>query len=353
MSTDRMLFDPRISKAARRVRPVQVNPPMVQQRPSESDIAPTKQSISRRHKKVASAAPPEPTLPDAPPVVVADRQRAQGMGPIQREPGGPGYERRRPGFGSSGFGSSGFGSSGFGHVMKCHVLSWRPPGTLVPDSGPGGKGHVSNPPLQCRPDAKTPSCSSPASGACFGPSRFLHSHRSVEMTRDAPACPCFGGPFRPDRLYRPVHTPCFFRTRSACPGHGKTPGRPPPACCRRWPAPAGAARSVCHIMFLCGRQALSCGVSVRVRPDSSLKGQGRRQGGCGAARARRARYDAQGCGVEMEVRRLSSRQSGRKKRSAKCFTALIYVRRRPARLPAAIPGRREGEPRLLHALLGL
>ena len=51
MSTDRMLFDPRISKAARRVRPVQVNPPMVQQRPSESDIEPTKQSISRRQKK--------------------------------------------------------------------------------------------------------------------------------------------------------------------------------------------------------------------------------------------------------------------------------------------------------------
>ena len=48
MSTDRMLFDPRISKAARRVRPVQVNPPMIQQRPSESGIAPTKQSISRR-----------------------------------------------------------------------------------------------------------------------------------------------------------------------------------------------------------------------------------------------------------------------------------------------------------------
>ena len=51
MSTDRMLFDPRISKAARRVRPVQVNPPMIQQRPSESDIEPTKQSISRRQKR--------------------------------------------------------------------------------------------------------------------------------------------------------------------------------------------------------------------------------------------------------------------------------------------------------------
>ena len=51
MSTDRLLFDPRISKAARRVRPVQVNPPMIQQRPSESDIEPTKQAISRRHKQ--------------------------------------------------------------------------------------------------------------------------------------------------------------------------------------------------------------------------------------------------------------------------------------------------------------
>ena len=136
-------------------------------------------------KKVASAAPPEPSLPDAPPVVAADRPRAPGMGAVQREPRGPGYERRRPGFGSSGFGSpgfgssgfgsSGFGSSGFGHVMKCHVLSWRPPlppRTLVPDSGPGGgtvgAGFKPSPAtmLQCRPDAKTLSCPSPASGAC-------------------------------------------------------------------------------------------------------------------------------------------------------------------------------------------
>ena len=51
MSTDRVLFDPRISKAARRVRPVQVDPAPVRQRPSESDIEPSKRSISRRRKK--------------------------------------------------------------------------------------------------------------------------------------------------------------------------------------------------------------------------------------------------------------------------------------------------------------
>ena len=43
-------------------------------------------------KKGATAAPPEHSLPDAPPVVVADRQRAQGMGPIQREPGRRGWQ---------------------------------------------------------------------------------------------------------------------------------------------------------------------------------------------------------------------------------------------------------------------
>ena len=51
VSTDRMLFDPRMSEAARRVRPVQVNPALVQQRDTESDIQPTKLSISRRHKQ--------------------------------------------------------------------------------------------------------------------------------------------------------------------------------------------------------------------------------------------------------------------------------------------------------------
>ncbi len=51
VSTDRLLFDPRLSKAARRVRPVQVNPSVIQQRPSESDIEPSKQSISRRQKQ--------------------------------------------------------------------------------------------------------------------------------------------------------------------------------------------------------------------------------------------------------------------------------------------------------------
>ena len=51
MSTDRLLFDPRISKAARRVRPVQVNPSPIQQRWLDSDIQPTKESISRRHKQ--------------------------------------------------------------------------------------------------------------------------------------------------------------------------------------------------------------------------------------------------------------------------------------------------------------
>ena len=51
MSTDRLLFDPRISKAARRVRPVQVNPSLIQQRHLDSDIQPTKESISRRRKR--------------------------------------------------------------------------------------------------------------------------------------------------------------------------------------------------------------------------------------------------------------------------------------------------------------
>ena len=51
MSTDRLLFDPRMSKAARRLAPVQVDPPMVQQRPLDSDIEPTKRSIPRRRKR--------------------------------------------------------------------------------------------------------------------------------------------------------------------------------------------------------------------------------------------------------------------------------------------------------------
>ena len=50
VSTDRLLFDPRISKAARRVRPVQVNPAAIRQRRLDSDIAPTKAAISRRQK---------------------------------------------------------------------------------------------------------------------------------------------------------------------------------------------------------------------------------------------------------------------------------------------------------------
>ena len=52
MSTDRVLFDPRISKAARRVRPVQVNPaPIQQRRGQDSDIQPSKRSIPRRQKQ--------------------------------------------------------------------------------------------------------------------------------------------------------------------------------------------------------------------------------------------------------------------------------------------------------------
>ena len=132
-----------------------------------------------------------------------------------------------------------------------------------------------------------------------------------------------------------LHPPAPFRSRAAGPDSAVN-RRPAPPLKKRFCSdnvPVQASSSFLR----------------RLRPGSGLrvplrKGQGHaRRERVRYSESPEGRYDAQGCGVEAEVSRLSWRQSGRKMRSAECFTALIYVRRRPARLPAVIPGQREGE----------
>ena len=87
------------------------------------------------------------------------------------------------------------------------------------------------------------------------------------------------------RTRQTVLSNTFFYTRLSVRSRAAGPDR------RKPPAGAARRRGFVHIMFLCGRQALSCGVSVRVPACGFLceRGKAARAGnGSDTARARKA-----------------------------------------------------------------